>query len=438
MRTLLVYILLLWTSLLFAQTEEPYYHRVKAEPGDYTTSLLKRYHLEEHQCNFEKFYELNGLTKESTLRQGQKYTIPVIIYRYNGKSIQTSVGFDGWEAPYRVKKYNAQILSEGLRRKKLVTSKIIWVPHHELYCTKGQTKPSVTTPTPEEQPLVETPKEEKPQEKDTVAATKTEERIPPTYEPISSTVLDREAAMGGYRKFPIFGAKDAFIPLRSNKLRGQIFYIVSGHGGPDSGAVGKRNGNQLCEDEYAYDISLRLVRKLLEHGAIAYMITRDPNDGLRDGAYLPCDQDEYCWGNYKIPRSQKNRLFQRSDAINTLYERHAKQGVTEQTMVSIHIDSRNTSERTDVFFYYFPGSKSGRKLAKKMQRTLGEKYKKYRKNRKYYGTVTARDLHILREVKANSVFIELGNIRNPSDQQRFVMVSNRQFLADWLFEGLTQ
>ena len=42
------------------------------------------------------------------------------------------------------------------------------------------------------------------------------------------------------------------------------------------------------------------------------MITRDPDDGLRSGEYLDCDTDEYCWGDYKIPRSQKARLFQRS------------------------------------------------------------------------------------------------------------------------------
>jgi len=36
---------------------------------------------------------------------------------------------------------------------------------------------------------------------------------------------------------------------------------------------------------------------------------------------------------------------------------------------------------------------------------------------------------MLREVKPNSVFIELGNIRNSYDQQRFLKATNREALA---------
>jgi N-acetylmuramoyl-L-alanine amidase len=73
-----------------------------------------------------------------------------------------------------------------------------------------------------------------------------------------------------------------------------------------------------------------------------------------------------------------------------------------------------------------------------MQKTLEQKYKKNRKSGKYHGTVTARDLHMLREPKPTSVFIELGNIRNSFDQQRFIVERNRQLLADWLYEGLVE
>jgi len=179
-----------------------------------------------------------------------------------------------------------------------------------------------------------------------------------------------------------------------------------------------------------------MVRNLLEHGAIAYMITRDPDDGLREGKYLKCDVDEYCWGNQKIPISQKKRLFQRSNSINKLYEKHLKQGITDQTVITVHIDSRSKNARTDVFFYHYPGSKDGKKLAKSMQKALAAKYKKYRKSGAYSGTVSARDLHMLREVKPTTVYIELGNIRNPTDQTRFILENNRQALANWLFEGL--
>jgi N-acetylmuramoyl-L-alanine amidase len=300
----------------------------------------------------------------------------------------------------------------------------MWVPFHELNCLGEKIADNKLLADNTEV------------DKETSKSKPKSEREPVIEDKISESVIAESKKLSGYRKFPIFGKKDAYIPLKDNKLRGKVFYIVSGHGGPDSGAVGKKGSYQLCEDEYAYDVSLRIVRNLLEHGALAYMIIRDPNDGLRSGEYMPCDYDEYCWGNYKIPRNQKRRLFQRSDAINELFERHRQQGIQDQTLVTIHIDSNNKSQQTDVFFYYFPGSKDGKSLAKKMHKTLESKYKSYRKSGKYHGTVTPRDLHMLREPKPTSVFIELGNIRNSYDQQRLILENNRQALANWLSEGL--
>ncbi|MFK8101098.1 MAG: N-acetylmuramoyl-L-alanine amidase [Saprospiraceae bacterium] len=400
-----------------------YYHKVVALAGDNIHRLLKRFELAEHQCNFDQFYQLNKLNKKSRLLANKRYCIPVLIYPYNGKSIRTTIGIKGWSQALGIKKYNERLKKNKLRRSTIAKSNILWVPHHELYCEQAA-PPSLTQNTSPPFAL----KDKK--------LSNTEPEVLPEEPKIDNQTLHHEKKLTGYRMFPIFGKDNAYIPLKDNSLRGKIFYIVSGHGGPDSGAVGMYKGNQLCEDEYAYDISLRIVRNLLEHGAIAYMVTRDPNDGLRSGKILKCDVDEYSWDNFKIPRSQKRRLYQRSSAVNKLYERHLKQGITDQTVVALHIDSRSATEKTDVFFYYYPGSKAGKKLAKAMQKSLSKKYKKHRANGKYHGSVTARDLHVLRECKPNSVYIELGNIRNKSDQQRFVLESNRQALADWLFQGL--
>ena len=400
--------------------DEPYYHRVKAEPGDIINTLLKRYYLNEHECNFDQFYKLNKLKKGAKLYVDKRYYIPVLIYNYNGKSIRTTLGLDTWEHALRIKNYNENIKEDTLRKSTLTKSGIMWVPFHELNCTEDK-RASNNLIADSVVPKKESPKEE---------------REPVVEEKISDDIIAESKKLSGYRKFPIFGKKNAYIPLKDNKLRGKVFYIVSGHGGPDSGAVGKKGTYQLCEDEYAYDVALRIVRNLLEHGALAYMIIRDPNDGLRSGEYMPCDYDEYCWGNYKIPRNQKRRLFQRSDAVNKLYEKHRQQGIQDQTLVTIHIDSNNKSHQTDVFFYHFPGSKDGRALAKKMHKKLGDKYKQYRKSGNYRGTVTPRDLHMLREPKPTSVFIELGNIRNSYDQKRLILENNRQALANWLSEGL--
>ena len=59
--------------------------------------------------------------------------------------------------------------------------------------------------------------------------------------------------------------------------------------------------------------------------------------------------------------------------------------------------------------------------------------------RGYHGTVAPRDgLFMLKSTRPRTVYIELGNIRNPLDQRRFVSVDNRQALANWLTEGLLE
>jgi len=94
-----------------------------------------------------------------------------------------------------------------------------------------------------------------------------------------------------------------------------------------------------------------------------------------------------------VSTSQKARLFQRSDVVNELIDKNLSAGIKDQRLIAIHVDSRSKS------------------------------------------AVTARDLHMLREPKCTSVYVELGNISNKLDQQRFLLASNRQLLAEWLMEG---
>ncbi len=392
----------------FAENENQYF-KATAQSGDGVYSLLRRYQLDKFPCNHQEFYRINQMKKNAPLKAQNDYYLPILIYKYNGRSIRTSLKVD-WEQAVRIRDYNYGLVNKGLFKERYEDSRELFVPFHELKCP-----PSGKEITPPEE----------------VA----EKIVSPILENELSTPVEQEPSSNG-RYFPIFGKKYSYTPTVSRTLKGKVFYVVSGHGGPDPGAVGKRAKHQLCEDEYAYDVALRLTRLLIANGATAYMIIRD-TDGIRDGKYLKCDTDEVVWGGAKVLRSQKPRLFQRSDKINELYEKHRKQGVTEQKNIVIHVDSRSKRERADVFFYYFPEDKKAKKLAQRIHRVIGNKYRKFRSNGKYTGTVTGRDLHMLRETKPTSVYIELGNIRNPNDQKRLIIESNRQTLAKWLFEGLT-
>lgn len=233
----------------------------------------------------------------------------------------------------------------------------------------------------------------------------------------------------------IYGKGYREVSIKSSELAGTIYYLVSGHGGPDPGAVGFLDNQMLCEDEYAYDVTLRLARNLTEQGATVYMIIRDPNDGIRDDAFLKPDRDEVCYPNQQIPQGQLDRLKQQTAAVNKLYRSNKGKF---QRMIVIHVDSRSKKENIDVFFYHKKESKTGEKLATILKQTVDQRYKVHQPNRGYSGTVSHRNLYVINNSLPASVFIELGNINHKRDQQRFLVADNRQALANWLKDGLME
>lgn len=233
-------------------------------------------------------------------------------------------------------------------------------------------------------------------------------------------------------KESLFGKKLATYQITSNELSGACFYLVSGHGGPDPGAIGIYQGRQLHEDEYAYDIILRLARELLTRGAKVHIIIRDKKDGIRDGHILSNSKRETCMGD-PIPLNQVERLKQRCKWVDKLFK---KDKSNYKRAIFIHVDSRSKGKQTDVFFYHAPGSSKGKRLANNLHRTFDKKYDKHQPNRGFTGTVSGRNLYVLRNTQPVAVFLELGNIQNKRDQQRLVLQNNRQALAKWIAEGI--
>lgn len=233
---------------------------------------------------------------------------------------------------------------------------------------------------------------------------------------------------------PLFGKIYKNVNIVDSRLRNTIFYLVAGHGGPDPGAVGKYGKRLLMEDEYAYDVTLRLARNLMQHAATVYMIIKDNNDGIRNASYLVADKDEKCYPNKTIPINQLARLKQRTDAVNDLYKKNKR--TKYQRVLIIHVDSRSNRENIDVFFYYDKRSKSGKLFSTNLLNTFNAKYNKHQSRRGYDGSISTRNLYVLKNTYPTAAFIELGNINNSKDQLRFIKSDNRQALANWLFEGI--
>ena len=235
---------------------------------------------------------------------------------------------------------------------------------------------------------------------------------------------------------PLFGKALEHVDIIDQQLRGAVFYLVSGHGGPDPGAMGKIGNNILCEDEYAYDVTLRFGRELLTHGAKVYFIVRDPHDGIRNELFLKNSKDEVCYPDKAIPLNQVERLKQRVDAINTL-NRNETPG-SYKRCIEIHVDARDTKKNIDIFFYHNAGSRFGERLAVTMRNSIERKYQLRQPGRGYSGDVGTRHLYMLEKTIPTAVFIELGNINHVRDQQRLIFENNRQAIARWLCGGVME
>ena len=398
--------LLLAFSLTQAAFAEPEYVQAVARPGDGGDPPPGLYRPPAYFCRGELFFKIHQHHPQKRPSAHKAYFLPILLYTYNGKSIRSTIGITDLPQAERIQAYNERMLSASLREQDYRVSRELWVPYHEIACPEAKT--------------------ERTAEKSAAALAS----------PAVSTGLLDESKLPIRGIYDIFGKGYERVPLIDNRLKGKVYYIVSGHGGPDPGAIGEYGKYKLCEDEYAYDVALRLTRNLLAHGATAYLIVRDNNDGIRSGEFLPCDKDEVSWPDQEIPASQVERLRQRANTINELFLKNEQQGVKHQRMLEIHIDSDKKNERIDTYFYYRAGDPASQNLVEILRQTFREKYDEVRKGRGYSGTMSERDLHMIRETLPPIAFIELGNIKNRNDQNRLIMESNRKLLANWLTEGL--
>ncbi len=227
----------------------------------------------------------------------------------------------------------------------------------------------------------------------------------------------------------LFGSAYSTLHIRSERLKDACFFIVSGHGGPDPGATTRVAGHELHEDEYNYDISLRLARNLMQEGATVYIIIQDETDGIRDERFLQYNNTETAMGD-PIPRSQIDRLKQRVDKVNELYKQN-KNKFSYIRAIEVHIDSRRPNEQIDLFFYYADNAAS-RLTSYTLRNEIMAQYKKHQPNRGFIGNVSHRDLYVLRHFDPPSVMLEIGNFQNTLDRERILNPNNRQAIANWL------
>ncbi|MBK8737382.1 MAG: N-acetylmuramoyl-L-alanine amidase [Saprospiraceae bacterium] len=320
------------------------YLQIKAKKGQGVLSLMREFNLTPYSCSLDEFYKINGLKKSDGLIEGKSYFLPIIITKFDGKSIRSSLNIKDYDLAKSIENFND--INKEARKADFRKNKVLWVPPYQ--SCNASTDIAKQANIKEVKNISEKTKSIS---RELVADNKIDdivhadntkiETLSPVLKRVSNTKIN----------FDLFGKKHAEVNIETDELAGQAFYIVPGHGGPDPGAVAKNvNGKfDVCEDEYAYDVSLRLAKNLLEKGAEVFVIIQDKNDGIRDEEFLDGDTDEVCMGGQEIPLNQKKRLRQGMKKVNSLYHKNHKK-FTKHWMVSIHVDSRPSEDRQDVFF----------------------------------------------------------------------------------------
>ena len=377
------------------------YVEVKPQRGEGIYSLLKKYELPNDSTYFNKFIEINKnkISKNNELYTHYTYNLPILVYKYNGSNIRTSTGIDNYDLALEIQNWNRKLNKKNLKKDDYKVSLKLWVPFHYI---KSQSKSN-----------------------ENIAENESSEKV-------SSELIEKKISQK-FTNTQIFGKKYTQIPKQDNSLAGKVYYIDPGHGGPDPGAVGNKNGYELHEDEYAYDVSLRLARNLMQHGAEVYLTVIDPKDGIRDGKFLNNSKNEFFGNGENISGNARDRLQSRIDYINEIYSKRKK---SQHRLIVIHVDSRRISEKIDIFFYNQPNDKKSNDYANILLKTIENKYSINQPQRGYQGTLSERDLFMLRHSPCTAIYIELGNIQNPTDQVRLIESNNRQAIANWLTLGI--
>ena len=163
----------------------------------------------------------------------------------------------------------------------------------------------------------------------------------------------------------------------------KVVIIDAGHGGEDSGAVGK---NGVLEKDLNLEIALTLGEMLTERGyAVVYTRTDDRM------LYKP---EENVKGIRKIS-DLKNRLAVASEYPGAIF-------------VSIHMNSFGEEKYSGLQSYYSVGNEESRALADKIQLSVTNELQK-ENNRKIK---EGKDMYLLENIGNTAVLLECGFLTN--------------------------
>ena len=130
-------------NLIGYSAETNDFFKTKIKSGDGIITLFERYELDRSECNLNKFYELNDLKKGTSLFSHKLYYLPIKVFKYNGKSIRTTLKIEDIELAKEIQSYNEVLAKKGLKQKTYERNSPLWVPIHKLGCNEGSVSKSL-------------------------------------------------------------------------------------------------------------------------------------------------------------------------------------------------------------------------------------------------------------------------------------------------------
>ena len=227
-------------------------------------------------------------------------------------------------------------------------------------------------------------------------------------------------------------------------LRGWRIVIDPGHGGLDPGAIvanrdGVNRSVYVVEDEYVYDVAMRLYERLRLLGADVGLTLLSPNhlirENLRASVTFVHERNEVYNDegvnrkNSDLVRPRSANLAQRVQIANRFYRGAPKR---KTLFISIHADNSPGRPKGPLAIYLKRKGKidrTSRKFAQVMQRALSQP--------DMPAQIQGRSLMVLRNNRAHAeILVETHNVHDKGDAYRLRFHKNRKAAAEKIVKGV--
>jgi N-acetylmuramoyl-L-alanine amidase len=200
------------------------------------------------------------------------------------------------------------------------------------------------------------------------------------------------------------GVIETILPT-TRSIVGKVIVLDAGHGGRDSGAVG-RSG--LQEKTVTLEIVQELQARLSEAGA-KVVLTRNGDEDLADQ------------GDPKYTTRKERDLWRRVGIAN-----QSKADI----FISVHVNSFPQSIWSGAQTFYQAGGEEGARLARSIQKEMVDRLGPNRRKAR------PADYRVLRSTNMPATIVEVGFISNPREEALLSKTEYRKKVAEAIFLGV--